>query len=64
MVNVGKREDGLLDALSAYRTNRDNCKSVIDFYLESHMIAPEVASHLWAVLTGLEVPDGNAVPGN
>lgn len=63
-MNVEKREDGLLDALSDYRKNRDNTKSVLDFYLEAHMIAPEVASHLWAVLTGLEVPDADPLLGN
>lgn len=55
MVDVQKREDALLDQISIYRKNRDNTKAWLDMYSDAHLIAPEVAGHLWEVLMGIEV---------
>lgn len=54
MVDVQKREDALLDQISLYRKNRDNTKAWLDMYTEAHLITPEVSSHLWEVLMGME----------
>lgn len=56
-MDVGKREDRMLDAMSTYKTNRDNTKALIDSYLEAQLITAEVASALWASLMGLEAAE-------
>lgn len=62
MVDVGKREDRLLDALSVYRQNRDSTRAWLDIFLEANMIDAEVASVLWEALTGLKgAPDEQPV---
>ncbi len=55
MVDVGKREDRMLDEISALSRRQRETRALLDFYLEAHMIQPEVASHLWEVLSGIEV---------
>lgn len=59
-MDVQKREDQLLDAISIFRKNRDNTKAWLELYTEAQLIPAEVSSHLWEVLMGLEVEGENA----
>lgn len=70
-MDVGKREDRMMDYISTLKRNRDNTKAWLELYQEGNMISPEVASHLWEVLSGIEVPideveahDDNLVPSD
>lgn len=55
MVDYGKSTDNLLDQILTYRRNRDNTKAWLELYTESNLISPEVSSHLWELLMGIDV---------
>lgn len=50
MVDVGKREDQLLDKIAGLIRGRKAVKDWLDIYQEANLISPEVAAHLWEVL--------------
>ncbi len=58
-MDVGKREDQLLDAISVLKKNRDATKGWLEILQESNMISPESASILWESLTGIEGSEPN-----
>lgn len=60
MVDVLKREDALLDQISTLVHRRDECKALLDLYMEGGLLLPSVASHLWEVLNGFVAPGGMA----
>lgn len=53
-MDVGKREDRLLDTISELIKNRNAVRGLLEFYQEANLISPEVSAHLWEVLNGLE----------
>lgn len=53
-MDVQKREDRLLDAISTLTKRRDATKAWLELYQEAGDVPPWVASHLWEVLTGIE----------
>lgn len=61
-MDVGKREDRMLDVISTLQRNRNNTKATLDFYLQANMITEEVAAHLWEVLSGVEVEVTDELP--
>lgn len=66
MVNSGRREDDMLDVISALKHNREQAKAALEFYSEAHLIPAEIADHLWQVLSGVvqfieEANDDNLV---
>lgn len=54
MVDYGKSTDNLLDQLLTYRKNRDNTRAWLELYAEANLITPEVSTHLWEVLSGVD----------
>lgn len=54
MSNVGKATDGMLDTILELRRNRDATKDWLETYQQANLINPDVASHLWEVLMGIE----------
>jgi hypothetical protein len=59
-MDVGKREDQLLDKISEMRRNRDSLKAWLEIYQEANLISPEISSHLWEIATGM-VPEESKV---
>lgn len=49
-MDVGKREDQLLDKIAGLIRGRKAVKDWLDIYQEANLISPEVAAHLWEVL--------------
>lgn len=55
MVDVGKREDRMLDLISDYRKNRDATLDWIGIYRESGQMPQDQAEWLITVLKGEDV---------
>jgi hypothetical protein len=64
MADVQKSSDAMLDVISTMRANRDECKALMDMYMEGGLLMPQVASHLWEVLNGLRTEPANEEAGS
>lgn len=56
-MDVGKREDQLLDCIAEHIRLRNEANALIMFYMEGKLLSEEVGGHLFDTLNGVVVPE-------